>query len=175
MEKRAPAVVVVVAAEGSRRRGIGGAKTVAGEVEAGKQGLERRIAIDEGGNEVGPTLDDRTEGENEEGEEEEGGHVGREGGGGFPENLRRAPEIAQPGMVLAHGDLSLFIRSPPFLFSCIFFLFRVNLYLLIFLFWYFWGFGFSNQEIKIKKKAFLFLMLRESREGRKESGVWIMC
>lgn len=92
------------AAEGDRRRGVrrSGAVGVAGEVEAGEEGLEGRVAVDEGGEEVGPILDDGTEGEDEEGEEEEGEEVGGKGGGGLSEELRRAAEVVQPGMLIAH-------------------------------------------------------------------------
>ncbi|POO01692.1 hypothetical protein TorRG33x02_024690 [Trema orientale] len=103
----------VVAAEGGRGRGFGGAEAVVvvpGEVEAGEEGFERRVAVDEGGDEVGPVLDDRTEREDEEREEEEGGEVGGEGGAGLLQQLSRRPEIAQPRMmmmmvivVVAHG------------------------------------------------------------------------
>ncbi|RXI04260.1 hypothetical protein DVH24_038534 [Malus domestica] len=50
----------------------------ASEVEAGDEGFERRVAVDEGGEEVGPIFDDRGEGEDEEGEEDEGGEVASE-------------------------------------------------------------------------------------------------
>lgn len=96
------------AAEGDRRRGVrrSGAVGVAGEVEAGEEGLEGRVAVDEGGEEVGPILDDGAEGEDEEGEEEEGEEVRGEGGGGLSEELRRAAEVVQPGMVIAHRAFS---------------------------------------------------------------------
>lgn len=96
------------AAEGDRRRGVrrSGAVGVAGEVEAGEEGLEGRVAVDEGSEEVGPILDDGAEGEDEEGEEEEGEEVRGEGGGGLSEELRRAAEVVQPGMVIAHRAFS---------------------------------------------------------------------
>lgn len=92
------------AAEGDRRRGVrrSGTVGVACEVEAGEEGLEGRVAVDEGCEEVGPILDDGAEGEDEEGEEEEGEEIGGEGGGGLSEELWRAAEVVQPGMVIAH-------------------------------------------------------------------------
>lgn len=49
------------------------------DVEARKQCLERRVAIDEGGDEVGSILDRCTERIEEEGEEDECEEVGDEG------------------------------------------------------------------------------------------------
>ncbi|KAM1029425.1 hypothetical protein EV2_043025 [Malus domestica] len=44
-------------------------------VEAGEEGFEKKVAVDEGGEEVGPIFDDHAEGEDEEGEEDEGEKV----------------------------------------------------------------------------------------------------
>lgn len=44
-------------------------------MEAGEEGFKGRVAVDEGGEEVGPVLDVGSEGEEEEGEECEGEEV----------------------------------------------------------------------------------------------------
>lgn len=93
----------VSAAESDWRRGLGwrSGRAVVGiagasEVEAGEEGFERRVAVDEGGEEVGPIFDDRAEGEDEEGEEDEGEEVGSERRRGLSEELGGAAEVVQP-------------------------------------------------------------------------------
>ncbi|KAL6144357.1 hypothetical protein ACLB2K_055051 [Fragaria x ananassa] len=49
----------------------GGGRSGCDEVEAGEEGLEGRVAVDEGGEKVGAIFDDGAEGEDEKGEEEE--------------------------------------------------------------------------------------------------------
>lgn len=78
-----------------------GVGVVPGEVEAGEEGFERRVAVDVGGEEEGAVLDEGAEGEEEQGEEEEGDGVGVEGGGRLLQDLGGGPEVAQP-RVVAH-------------------------------------------------------------------------
>ncbi|KAL6192130.1 hypothetical protein ACLB2K_038517 [Fragaria x ananassa] len=66
--------VAVAAAEGEGRGGGvggGGGRSGGGELEAGEEGLEGGVAVDEGDEEVGDIFDDGAEGEDVEGEEEE--------------------------------------------------------------------------------------------------------
>lgn len=49
-----------------------------GEIEAGEEGLQGRVAVDEGGEVIGGALDIGAEGEEEGGEEDEGEEVGIE-------------------------------------------------------------------------------------------------
>lgn len=60
---------------------------VVGNVKAGEEGFESGVAIDEGGEEVGPVLDVGAESEDDEGEEDECEEMGCEDGGGLPEEL----------------------------------------------------------------------------------------
>lgn len=76
MKERAAVVTAMVEAVG-----VG----VAGEVNTGKEGFERRIAVDEGSEEMRAIFDERTEGEEEEREEEECKEVAGERGGGLSE------------------------------------------------------------------------------------------
>lgn len=92
----APEVGGLLAAEA-----VVGVGVVPGEVEAGEEGFERRVAVDVGGEKEGPVLDEGTEGEEEEGEEEEGDGVGVEGGSRLLQDLCGGPEVAQP-RVVAH-------------------------------------------------------------------------
>lgn len=78
-----------------RRVGVLGA----GEVEAGEQGLERRVAVDERGDVARPVLDGAAEAEEEEREDEEGGEVGPEQRRRFAEQLRRRSEILVPKLL----------------------------------------------------------------------------
>lgn len=110
----------MAAAEGDRRRGIRrrlGRAVVgtgsAGEIEAGEEGLERRVAVDEGCEEVGPIFDDRTEGEDEEGEEEEGEEVAGKRRRRLSQDLGGAAQVVQPWMLIAHRG---FFRKKTFLF-----------------------------------------------------------
>lgn len=74
---------------------------VPGEVEAGEEGFERRVAVDVGGEEEGAVLDEGTEGEEEKGQEQKGDGVGVEGGSRLLQDLGGGPEVAQP-RVVAH-------------------------------------------------------------------------
>jgi len=74
----------------------------AGEVEAGEEGPQRRVAVDEGGDVARAILYGGPEGEEEEGEEEECGEVGGEGRRRLAEELGRAAQVFQPG-VITHG------------------------------------------------------------------------
>ena len=87
-------VIVVEAARGG---------VLAGEVEAGEEGLERSVAVDEGGEEVRAVLDEGAEREEEEREEEECVEIGCEGSGGLLQQLTGAPEVAQPWVIGHRG------------------------------------------------------------------------
>nr|GMC56595.1 uncharacterized protein LOC105966667 [Ipomoea batatas] len=56
-------------------------------VDAGEERFEGRIAVDEGGEEVGPVVNVGAEDEDERGEEEEEEEMGNEDGGGVLEEL----------------------------------------------------------------------------------------
>lgn len=78
-----------------------GLGVVSGEVEAGEERFERRVAVDVRGEEEGAVLNDAAEREEETGEEEEGDGVGVEGGSRLLQDLGGGPEVAQP-RVVAH-------------------------------------------------------------------------
>lgn len=66
---------------------MGGGGGGGGEVDAGEERFEGRIAVDEGGEEVGPVVNVGAEDEDERGEEEEEEEMGNEDGGGVLEEL----------------------------------------------------------------------------------------
>lgn len=84
--------------------GAGGGGYTAGveiltvNVEAGKEGLEGRVAVDEGGDVDAPVLDHRTEGEEEEGDERDGEEGGAGGGSRLLHDLRGGAEVERPRM-----------------------------------------------------------------------------
>lgn len=91
MEEGTAAVADVVG-----ERGGGGGGVMGSEMEAGEEGFERGVAVDEGGEEVRAVLDERAEGEEEEREEEECVEIGGESDGCLFQELARATEVAQP-------------------------------------------------------------------------------
>lgn len=97
MEKRAAAIATEVLI-------IRGMMLGTRKIDAGEKGFERRVAVDEGGDLVGPILDDGAEGEDEEREKEKREEVVGERSGGGSQKLRGGPELGQPVVeVVGHG------------------------------------------------------------------------
>lgn len=74
-------------------RGEGGRNVLTGDIEAGEESPEGRIAVDEGGEDKGTVLDNSAEGEEEQREQEECEGGGGEGGGGAFEKLSGGAEV----------------------------------------------------------------------------------
>ena len=129
---------------------------VSGEVEAGEEGLEGRIAVDEGGDMRGSVLDDGAKREDEEGEQDERDEVGGERRSGFSEKLCSGTQVLQP-WVVAHRA------------SCDFRVLGISGFCAFFLS----AFGFFGFFVCFVFLSFLGASLFGVRKGKE--GGWLWC
>ncbi|KAL6998214.1 hypothetical protein U1Q18_008340, partial [Sarracenia purpurea var. burkii] len=113
MEEGAAVTAGVMVGSGG---GVGVVEASAGDVEAREEASEGRVPVDEGGEKVGSVLDVGTEGEDEEGKEDECEEMRPEDGARLSKNLRRRVRVEAGRWrwrwrVVVHGGYSRALYS----------------------------------------------------------------